>query len=97
MLAALANPRRLELFLYVADCAVPGGTGEEPCECDCGGVLAEEMGIAPSTVSHHLKELRSAGLVRVTRDGRRVRCWVEPEALRELAEFLGSCAGEADR
>jgi len=99
MMAALSNPRRLELFLRIADCtalALAAGSDGEPCGCDCGSLLAAELGIAPSTISHHLKELRSAGLVGVERDGRRLKCWAEADALRELSEFIGSCAGGDD-
>lgn len=34
------------------------------------GELADALGLAPATLSHHLSLLRNAGLVRVRRDGR---------------------------
>jgi ArsR family transcriptional regulator len=44
--------------------------------------------IAPSTLSHHLKELNRAGLVQMQRRGKQVECWVEPATLEELAAFF---------
>lgn len=38
------------------------------------GELAEAIGVAPSTASHHLADLEAAGLVERSRDGRCVRC-----------------------
>jgi len=54
----------------------------------CVGDLAQELDIAPSTVSHHLKELTHAGLIATERCGREIRCWVEPDVLRELGGFF---------
>ena len=54
----------------------------------CVGELAAELDVAPSTVSHHLKELIHAGLIATERCGREIRCWVEPRVLRELGEFF---------
>ena len=54
----------------------------------CVGDLAQELDIAPSTVSHHLKELTHAGLIATERCGREIRCWVEQDVLRELGGFF---------
>lgn len=89
MLGALSNPHRLELFVRLASCCAPGTT----CELTegpsaCVGELADGLGIAPSTVSHHLKELRSAGIIRTERRGQRVECWIDAEVLKDLAQFF---------
>ena len=91
--AALANPNRLRLFMRLLSCCVPGtvwstDAGEEATACV--GDLCKEVGIVPSTVSHHLKELRSAGLIRMERRGQKVECSVNPEALKDLSGFFGS-------
>lgn len=39
-------------------------SGEQPA-----GALAGSLGVKPATVSHHLAQLKAAGLVRVRRDG----------------------------
>lgn len=54
----------------------------------CVGDLAEGLGIAPSTVSHHLKELRLAGLIFMERRGRNIRCRLNTDALAVLASVL---------
>jgi len=88
---ALSNPHRLEILsrlsggcLCGSECRSKGGG------CRCIADLAEELGIAPSTMSHHLKELRRAGLVETERRGQRMDCCVKPDALKELATFLRS-------
>ena len=48
------------------------------------GELAPELGLAPSTVSEHLRILRDAGLINTeTADGRPCYC-LSPEGLRSL-------------
>lgn len=89
MFKALSNPHRLEIFLTLATCCGPG-TSCESLEAmqRCVGELGEGLDIAPSTVSHHIKELRQAGLIRVERRGQNLNCWVEPETLRALERFF---------
>ena len=57
---ALADPRRLELLRQIGSC-------NEAAQCsdikDCHSVSA-------ATLSHHMKELETAGLVRVMREGK---------------------------
>ena len=91
MFQALSNPNRLSIFLRLASCcrAAPGctGTTEEEARTYVGE-LGQDLGIAPSTVSHHIKELRRSGLIRMERCGQKMACWVDPETLRGLAEFF---------
>jgi ArsR family transcriptional regulator len=54
----------------------------------CVGELGRDLSIAPSTVSHHLKELRTAGLIHMERRGQSIECWVEPDTLGTLSEFF---------
>jgi len=42
------------------------------------------LNIAPSTVSHHIKELRQAGIIVVERRGKNIECWVNEEAVKVL-------------
>jgi DNA-binding transcriptional ArsR family regulator len=89
---ALSNPHRLDIFLRLASCC-PLGT---KCTGDmeirrCVGELAKGVSIDPSTVSHHLKELRRSGLIHMERNGRNIQCWVDPETVRSLADLLNGC------
>jgi DNA-binding transcriptional ArsR family regulator len=88
---ALSNPHRLALFHRLATCC-PHGTA---CTIDEAarynvGQLAAGLEIAPSTLSHHLKELHRAGLIEMARKGRQVECWVIPATLQHLAAFFAA-------
>ncbi len=89
MFKALANPHRLALFHRLSTCCVPGTAcrAEEAIRHNVGQ-LGEGLEIAPSTLSHHLKELNRAGLVQMQRNGKQVECWVEPATLEELGAFF---------
>lgn len=89
---ALSNPHRLEIFLRLSSCCPLGTkcTGDEEIR-QCVGELREGIGIDPSTVSHHLKELRQAGLIHMERNGRSIQCWVDSETVHALAGFLTGC------
>lgn len=58
----------------------------------CVGEIGKNLGIVPSTVSHHLRELRRAGLIRMERRGQKVECSVDPETLQTLARFFSGLA-----
>lgn len=49
--------------------------------------IAKEFDLSLSTVSHHLRELRMAGLIRCEKRGQWVHCSVDPDALKELEAF----------
>lgn len=91
---ALSNPHRLAIFVQLARCCAPGQMCSEPRMGEVVGRLGAGLGIAPSTVSHHLKELREAGLIRMGRRGQFIECWVEPEVLESLAAFFDRRGGE---
>lgn len=52
------------------------------------GFLVDELGLAQSTVSQHLKVLKQSGLIRGQVDGPRVCYCVEPAALRRLRALM---------
>jgi DNA-binding transcriptional ArsR family regulator len=60
-LAALAHETRLDLFRLLVQ-AGPEGLA--------AGAVSEALEIPAATLSFHLKELKSAGLIRCERDGR---------------------------
>jgi ArsR family transcriptional regulator, lead/cadmium/zinc/bismuth-responsive transcriptional repressor len=74
---ALADPTRLSVATALA-------AGDELCGCD----LAFLLGRAENLVSHHLRVLREAGLVRSRRDGKTVMCSLTEEGRALLASVL---------
>jgi ArsR family transcriptional regulator len=85
---ALSNPHRLNIFLRLASCCAPATTCDTDEVCECVGEVSKNLGIAASTVSHHIKELNRAGLIRLRRRGQNIECWVDPETLDRLAAFF---------
>ena len=57
--------------------------------CVCGDIV-DELPLAQSTVSQHLKVLKEAGLIRGDVDGPRVCYCIEPSALRRLRALVGA-------
>lgn len=91
MFKALGNPHRLTLFRRLSRCCAPGTR----CDVELASrfnvtELGEDLSIAPSTLSHHLKELNRAGLIQMQRDGKTIKCWVEASLLKSLSVFFDS-------
>ncbi len=76
---ALADPVRLQLLNLIAT-----SDEGEVCACD----LVEPVGRSQPTVSHHLKVLREAGLVRSERRGTWIWYSVVPSRLDDLRRVL---------
>lgn len=89
MFQALSNPNRLKIFLQLIDCCPPG-TRWEPDSACCAfvGDLTRVLEIVPSTVSHHMKALRQAGLIKMRRRGKKIEYWVDPKAVAALGRFF---------
>lgn len=93
MFKALSNPNRLRLFMRLATCCQPGTVTSISADadsegCACVGELGKDLDIVASTISHHMKELRQAGLVRMERRGQRIECWIDPEVIKSLQGFF---------
>lgn len=90
MFKALANPHRLSIYRGLSACwseQVARRSAEEYQNCQC--YYADKLGLAPSTICHHFKELRSAGLIHMRRDGKDMLCWIDRDAAGELRALLG--------
>ncbi len=85
---ALSNPHRLKIFLRLACCGAEGMACKQDKICECVGDLSGNLGIAQSTISHHLKELHRVGLISTRRNGQRIECWVDKGILERLADFF---------
>jgi predicted transcriptional regulator len=78
MLKALAHPARIAILQQIINANA----------CICGD-LVYELGLAQATISQHLKELKSAGLIQGAIEGVSVCYCVEPKAWKMLSEQLG--------
>lgn len=88
-LAALAQETRLDVFRLLVE-AGPEGLA--------AGEIGEALDLPSATLSFHLKELKSAGLVRCQRDGRSRIYSPDFSAMRELLGFLTeNCCRGASR
>jgi len=85
---ALSNPNRVHIFLRLVSCCPPGTKCITDAAGQCVGDVGRDLEIDPSTVSHHLKELRRAGLIRMERRGKRIICWVDREMVQGLTKLL---------
>lgn len=87
--AALGSPQRLALVRALVR-AGPDGLAV--------GALGAATGIAASTLTHHLKALAAAGLIRQRRDGRSIACAADFETVEALSDFLlRECCADASR
>ena len=88
MFKALGDPTRLAIFELVRASGAQG-EGHSPGEIENSiSQIASGFDLSLSTVSHHIKELRSAGLIRCDRRGQHIYCTVEPDGLEEVGRFL---------
>jgi len=87
-LAALAQPLRLQVFRALV---VVGESGLTP------GAIQEALGVAPATLSFHLKELANAGLVTQERASRHLIYRADYTRMNGLLGYLteNCCQGAA--
>lgn len=88
-LAALAHIQRLGIFRLLIRVGFDGLAA---------GEIGERVGVAPSTLSFHLGQLERAGLLRSSRNGRRIIYAIDVEGTRRLLAFLteGCCGGKPE-
>ncbi len=81
MLAAMGAEPRLAIVRLLLS-AHPEGM--------VAGEIQEELGMPPSTLSHHLEKLKNEGLAQARREGTFLRYTANTEGLQELLTFLYS-------
>lgn len=85
--AALGNPARVRLVNLLA------ASDRPVCFCD----LAEPVGLAPATVSEHLKKLVDTGLVLREERGKWAYYSIDPEAFERVAALADLAKGACCR
>lgn len=78
-LTALAQQTRLRIFRLLVQVG-PGGLA--------AGVIGEQIGVAPATLSFHLKELERAGLLTSRRESRQIYYAADFESMGKVISFL---------
>ncbi|MEV0623456.1 metalloregulator ArsR/SmtB family transcription factor [Nonomuraea sp. NPDC050404] len=86
LLKAVADPVRLRLLSMIG--SHPGG---EACVCD----LTDAFDLTAPTISHHLKVLRTAGLIGGERRGTWVYYWIVPQQVARLGALFTPLAQPA--
>ena len=78
LLKALAHPARIAILQRIISAN----------SCICGDLVGE-LGLAQATISQHLKELKSVGLIQGTIEGVSVCYCINPETWKFLEDNFG--------
>ncbi|MGA8108414.1 MAG: helix-turn-helix domain-containing protein [Acidobacteriaceae bacterium] len=76
---ALADPRRLQILEQLGQC---GG-------CAACTAIRQRQPVTAATLSHHMKELETAGLIRIVREGKFARLELDRGVWQGYLDHLG--------
>lgn len=84
---ALSNPNRLQIFQEIMR------RRQLDSKDVCGCALTDfinSLNVGAPTVSHHIKELVNADLIRVERNGKFITCFLNEEMSQRLKDFFAA-------
>jgi ArsR family transcriptional regulator len=85
---ALGDENRMTIFQLLRErCAGGCELSETAADRTVTGI-AKAFDLSLSTVSHHIKELRNAGLILCEKQGKQVYCRVNSPLLKDLERFM---------
>lgn len=97
MLKALGEPSRLKIFQILTNCCSEFSIDEEGNIRGLKGITVGEVcckltgeNIITSTISHHLKELRTSGLITMEKKGKNMICSINTERVKELSNYISN-------
>ena len=88
---ALSHPNRLQIYvelLQLREKIIASGSDKD---CSCGLTdFMSKLNIGAPTVSHHIKELVTAKLIWIERQGKFMTCHLNEEMRVQLEQFFGA-------
>ncbi len=88
ILKALSHPKRLELYMAIARQDQSNFESDDHCACFMGSLM-QKLNIGAPTVSHHLKELSNADLIRTERNGKYLVARLNRDTMAAVRQVLG--------
>lgn len=83
LMKALGHPARVAIIQYLI----------ESNKCVCGDIV-DVIPLAQATVSQHLKELKTAGLIKGNIEGNTICYCIEPKTWNKLKDIFDSLTGK---
>ncbi|GAA6765670.1 ArsR family transcriptional regulator [Flavobacterium petrolei] len=84
LLKVLGHPARIAILQYIIN--------QEKCICND---LVEELGLAQATISQHLKELKSIGIIQGSIEGKSVCYCIEEKVWNQFQEEFNAFFNQA--
>lgn len=91
-LKALASETRRSILSIIRECS-PEPYHACPDRRVCACEISERLSLAPSTVSHHMSVLYSAGLINADRDGIWVNYSINQNTFQKVCETIKNTVG----
>lgn len=79
MLKAMGHPARVAIIDHLMQVNA----------CICNDIV-DKLPLAQPTVSQHLKELKSAGLIKGSVEGKTICYCIDPKAMKRLEDYFGT-------